>query len=540
MNTTAARKPFLISTPLVGLGIRSERSIVRHERRYLLLALAIFTLVAAYHACTVPLWFDEFFTLFISRLASLPEMLRAMPADGQPPLQYLLTHLSLRLFGATELAVRLPELLAYMAAGLLTYRIVRRHGTAIQALFALAFLLASIVGTEQAYTARPYGLLIAFTALVFVCWQTSVLRQHHRFLPLCGVSLGIAGAVLSHHFGVIHTGLLLGAGETTRLIQRRRLDGHMVAAIGVGLSPLAVTLPLARQSHLLLGEAILHSSNFWAKPSLTALWRSYLFMTAPFLLCLVAGLAFLPWPGRTAAGHTSPLSPVPAHEWAATGALCVLLPVQFLLAAFGTGYFHHKYAVSCSLGLALFGAWALPRLRLGRLRIFPQPALALSTLCYLLLVAATLSVDMMHQPMWNARPGAKAVSSVVLKAPDELPIVVDSSFDYPQEWCYAPPSLKQRFTYLFDNPYALQQTDFLAELSLTYDRAYIPLPISNYASFLEDHPHFLLLRSGISRFNWTDSRLASAGWHLTPIASSGEDVLFQVDAPPSPIPLPTH
>ena len=97
MNTADAKDPVLASTSLVALGIRSERSIVRHERRYLLLALSVFALFAAYHACIVPLWFDEFFTFFISRLTSLPEMLRAMPADAQPPLQYLLTHVSLRI-----------------------------------------------------------------------------------------------------------------------------------------------------------------------------------------------------------------------------------------------------------------------------------------------------------------------------------------------------------------------------------------------------------------------------------------------------------
>jgi hypothetical protein len=206
-----------------------------------------------------------------------------------------------------------------MAVGLLTYRIVRRHGTAVQALFALGLLLGSIVGIEQAYTARPYGLLIAFTALVFACWQAAALRQHHRLLPLCGVSLGMAGAILSHHFGVVYIGVLLATGETARLIQRRRLDGWMVAANAAGLSPLVITLPLAHQSHVILGEAVLHAANYGGRPKLMN-FLVYLLMAALPLLCLVAVLAFLPWHRRTSAVRSSVPPPVPARVGCGCGA----------------------------------------------------------------------------------------------------------------------------------------------------------------------------------------------------------------------------
>ena len=488
----------------------------------------MFAFFAVYHALTVPLWFDEFFTLFISRLPSLPEMLRAMPADGQPPLQYLLTHLFLRVLGESELSLRLPELLAYMAVGLLTYRIVRRHGTAVQALFALGLLLGSIVGIEQAYTARPYGLLIAFTALVFACWQAAALRQHHRLLPLCGVSLGMAGAILSHHFGVVYIGVLLATGETARLIQRRRLDGWMVAAIAAGLSPLVITLPLAHQSHVILGEAVLHAANYGGRPKLMN-FLIYLLMAALPLLCLVAILAFLPWPRRTSAGRSSVPPPVPAHEWTAVAALSLLLPIQMLLAALETGVLAARYTIGTSLGLALLCAWGLPRL--ARLRVIAQPLLALSTLCFLLLVAATLLLENMHQPIWNAQPGAEAVSPLLLNAPPELPIVVANLRDYPAEWWYSPPSIKQRIKYLSDVPYAVKQADFLGELSLILDQAYIPLRTSDYAAFIANHPHFLLLCTGNSLANWVPRRLAGSGWRLTPIASSGANVLYRVDRP---------
>jgi 4-amino-4-deoxy-L-arabinose transferase-like glycosyltransferase len=528
MSASATRKSFRISTWPAALGIRCEQSITLHERRYLLLALAIFALLSAYCAYTVPLWYDEFFTLFISQIASLPKMLRAMPDGGQPPMQYLLTHLSLRLFGETEFAIRLPEMLAYMAAGLLIYKIVRRHGTAIQALFALAMLLGATINREHAYTARPYGLLIAFTALTFYSWQTATLREHHRLLPLCGVALGIGGAILSHYFGVVHTGLLLAAGETARLIERRRLDGWMIAAITAGLTTLALTLSLARQTNLVLNVNILNSTNFWARPSPIHL-LFYLFMVSLPLLFLVAIFACMLWPGRTLASRASALHSVPAHEWAAAGALALLLPILLLLTKFLTGYFIMRYAISCSLGLALLAGWALPHF--GRLRTIAQPLLALSTLCFLLFIATTILLNNIHLPIWKAQPGTEAVSTVLLSAPAGVPIVVANAFDYVPEWWYAPASIQQRLVYLSDIQYAVHQPDFFPENSLTSLHDYIPLRIADYAPFVSSHSTFLLFKSGLPRLTWIVPRLANAGWRLTPIAQSGGDVLYRVDRP---------
>jgi hypothetical protein len=126
MSDAATAGPSI--TPPAGLGGLLAQSITRHEQVFVFVAVVVFGSSAAYRAFTTPLWFDEFFTLFISRLSSLSEMLRAVPADGQPPLQHLLTHVFVRLFGESEFGVRALELSCYLAAGLLTYRIVRRHG----------------------------------------------------------------------------------------------------------------------------------------------------------------------------------------------------------------------------------------------------------------------------------------------------------------------------------------------------------------------------------------------------------------------------
>jgi len=528
MNAASANPPVGILAWLVGLGMRAQQSIQRHERRCLFVTLAIFALLTAHHACTTPLWFDEFFTFFISRLPSLPQMLRVIPADGQPPLQYLLTRLSLLLFGQSEFAIRLPEILAYIAAGLLTYRIVRRHGSSVQALFATVTLLGSYVDFEHAFMARPYSLLLAFTALAFLCWQHAAVTGRRLIPALCGLALGIAGAVLSHHFGVLCAGIFLLPGEAARLCQRRRLDLWMAATILAGLSPLAFTLPLAHQSSRDLGQAILHSSTFWAKPSPLHL-LGYVGMIAWPPICLFALFAFLPWPQRKTPISSSSTVPVPAYEWAAAVGLSLLLPVLLVISSFETGYFISRYAISSSLGLALLSGWALPRL--PGLRAVAQPLLALSTLASLLFVGIFLLWAQFADPAQRGLKDANAVSPLLLNAPEGLPIVIASAFDYVPDWWYAPPSLRERLVYLADPPYAARQADFLPEFTLILDRQAIPMPVSNYADYTAAHPRFLLLRSGLVRLNWTDTRLANSGWHLTPIAKSGSDILYQVDHP---------
>lgn len=508
-------------------GERCEKILVRHERVAVLLALLLFLLSIAFNVLTRPIWFDECFTLFISRLPSLQQMLPAMPADSQPPMQYLLTHVSMRLFGETELGLRLPEMLAYLAAGLLTYRIVRRHGSAGQALFAMAALLACPINVVQSATARPYGLLVFFSALVFLCWQAAGLRTGSRLLPLCGITLALAGAIFTHHLAVVDIGLFLLAGELVRLRNRRRFDLPMTAAILAGMSPLLFTLSLARQTQLVLGEPIRHAATFWISPTLTNLgaYRSMF----PLPLAAIAILCALRISLESKPPAAGPLPAVPAHEWAATASLSLVLPVQMLLTSFEHGYFFPKYAVNTSLGLALLSAWGLPRIR--GLREMTRPLMVLSAAAFLLFCATIVGARQILHRDAHADLAASAVSPLLINAPAGEPIVIANAWNFTSQWWYAPTALQQRLVYLYDTNYAVHQSDFVPELSLVADKSYLPVPTAAYSQFIVTHSHFLLLSSGIPRLNLASVRLSSSGWRMTPVNRAGSDVLYQVDRP---------
>jgi hypothetical protein len=514
-----------VSDILVDFGGAVARFISRHERLCLLVAVAISGSTATYRAYTTPLWFDEFFTLFIARLSSFSEMVRGIPADGQPPLNYLLTHVFIRLFGETELGLRLPAIICYLATGLITYKIVRRHGTPAQALFALVFVYGSWMSAEQAIIARPYELLAMCTALTFSFWQVAAAKERRRFFSLCGVGVGVAGCVLSHYFGVIYAGLFLLVGETVRTIQRRKFDTVMMAAIGAGLLPVAFTLSLAHQTEALLGEPVRRSVNFWAKPS--AINLTYYFrMVPPELVLFVLLFGVLMLGKHKHANDEEAVPGVPAYEWAAAGALSLLFPVLLAVAFVKTGYFQPKYAIGTSMGLAFAMAWGVPRIAF--LRRTAQPLLALCTLAFLLVSAKDLLWLPVHQSI-RPQQTKNAFSPVLLSAPGDLPIVVANAFDYLPEWWYSPLAVRERLVYLADRAFAIRQTDFLPELSLALDNRYAPMPVADYAAFIDTHEHFLLLASGNPRLVWVPARLQEAGWRLTMIAKSGQDSLYQVD-----------
>ena len=75
-------------------------------------------LFAVANAAIRQLWFDELLTFHVSKLGNAADIWAALEktADGQPPISYLLTAFFHLLLGETELATRLPSLLAFAIA----------------------------------------------------------------------------------------------------------------------------------------------------------------------------------------------------------------------------------------------------------------------------------------------------------------------------------------------------------------------------------------------------------------------------------------
>ena len=506
---------------------------VRHER-WLACAIVAYAVVHCVGRAQREFWFDELFTFYISRLPNLDQIFRAISADGNPPLYYLLAHLSMRLMGETELATRFPAILAFAAGALGTYSFVRRRCGAIPALFAL-FAVATASAKTYGSEARPYTLLMAFSVLTLVSWQAATEERRSRFFPLAGMALGIAGAIASHHYGIFHVAIPLALGEATRLVRRRKLDLPLYGACVLGASMLIVTAPLMRETNLVLLNYIRESPTFYGRPRIASL-ESYMLMVNRRLLVVFFALLLLTWPLFSAVSHEPERKGIPAHEVAAAIGLALLVPIMIGITWIATGYYQPRYAIGTTIGIAILLGFAAQRL--GR---NASHGVSMALLCLVLLSVHYIGADanalidrLFRQPQHVAEASG---GSVLDSAPGREPIVFASPVFYLPAWWYATPAVRERLYYLSDLSFAIRQKDPLPELSLAANQAIVPSRVEDYRTFLTTHRRFLLYCKGNQGSycweldNWIRDRLLSEGWTVRPFDMRDDEALFMVEFP---------
>ncbi len=140
-----------------------------NERRaapFLLPLLALALLLRALPAARASLWLDELHTLYHAAQPDLGALFAGLRADNHPPLSFLLVRVSRALCGESELALRLPAVLAG-AAGVLVAASIARRLPGAQVRWAGPLLAAaSALHVAASAEARMYALL----ALCVVWW----------------------------------------------------------------------------------------------------------------------------------------------------------------------------------------------------------------------------------------------------------------------------------------------------------------------------------------------------------------------------------
>ena len=217
------------------------------------------------------------------------------------------------------------------------------------------------------------------------------------------------------------------------------------------------------------------------------------------------------------------------HEIAAALGLALLFPIMIGFTWLTTGYYMDRYAISAAVGIAILIGFASARL--GRNR---RQAMAVAALCTILL-AGRLARAGASQVIALRMAGASSVGledeTFLRTVPGNEPIVMASAMAYGEDFFYAPPSLRERLHYLADLPYAVRQRDFLSELSLTADQAYVLLKVDDYRKFLSTHNRFYVYKVGMPEQEWIMDRLLSEGWTLKVVSISGDTTLYLAQSP---------
>lgn len=207
-----------------------------------LLIILLLALLMRVAPINQPLWFDEAYTAWLTRMP-LREMLTATLDDVHGPLWYLIAGASVRVFGVTELALRLPSLVLGMLAVWLTYRLAREllgHQTALVAAGIMAFNPLAVYHSGES---RMYSLLLCG---VLVASLGSVTGK--RWAVIGGTAL----TLFSHNLGFIY---LPGIA----LLSWKANIKRVLPAMALGILPYALWLPslVYQMSHNQF------SGNYW-------------------------------------------------------------------------------------------------------------------------------------------------------------------------------------------------------------------------------------------------------------------------------------
>ena len=341
---TSAKRLFLLRAHLESLFTRLANFLEAQPLLSCLLLLCLTLPGMLGNSLNKPLWHDELFTYYIAQARDIPALLKDIRLiDLNPPLSYLATRLSYSIFGVNTLSCRLPEILGFLLAMLSLYLFVRRRAGTLYGLLAAGLLYAGAPGA-LAIEARPYGLLLGFSALSLLAWQLA--RERKSFAVL--LAFAGCGLLLSHIFSVF-VWASLAAAEAVRVAQRRKLEWSLVLAWSLPLVCLFTYLPQLR-AH---SQAIFPGAF---QPGVGTLFRFYnTWVEADVRTLLLTGVALLLLSGRrTFRGRLEPYLTLP--EWASIGFLFAIPLVVLLVLIRSHSAFFVRYATAGNIGLCVIAA----------------------------------------------------------------------------------------------------------------------------------------------------------------------------------------
>lgn len=483
---------------------------------FLALATAVYAWLGSRLCIEKAFWFDELYTYRLAAQPSIAELLSGLREgmDAQPPLDSLLRHASLQVFGTGELALRLPSLLAlYIAFVCLVWLGSRMHSGVAGILAGTMLFLGD--GYGYLMEARPYAIVLALTALCCVQWRLLAERDYES--PLLWFLLGATQslALAAHYYAC---GLLFCVGLAVLMAfreRRRFLPGAILMAIPLALAALWL-LPYASATVSNLG------SKWWSPaPSIPSSARVVLtqFSAQGFWLVTLLALAVLIARGGLE-NYTLRVRPA---EITLLAAILLVPFFHYLLANFVTHAYVSRYSLFALIAGCLLSG-ALLASRIPAARGFPL----LIAACGLLLIFFQLRYS---RTVLTTVTTVRGIAAEVAKLPPG-DIVVPSIKDFLQIHDYSDAPTKARLVLLYSDPHELRLLNSIAiskSLRLVCQREQIG--IKSYEDYIATHDRLLLLKPRDPDFIWIDKQLRADGFTFTLAPADSEQILFVATRP---------
>jgi hypothetical protein len=343
--------------------------------RWILPALGVVSLVGSCVLWSLrkQMWGDEVFTVTELRDPSLLHLLRAVPRLGGAgmPLFYLTAWPWARLFGFSDLSLRLYSSAGVCAAFLVLLAAMRRRFGAPAAFLGVAFgFFASLIVVEQNCEARGYGLYLLLAALAIVQALKAAESANPRPRDLILLALAQAGLAFGHILGLLYAGLILLALLAADLFARRfRLRVYLSCIAGwLALIPwipafeasAAVGRPhgwigIPTEGDLAASLSLwLFTGLYWQlHPPAAVIVAGWFLAVACLAILVVVSIAAL----RTAQQSSIYF----------VGFAFILAPVVFFVVSrIASPIFLPRYLIPSALGVAILAAAALSRSKPGK------------------------------------------------------------------------------------------------------------------------------------------------------------------------------
>ena len=421
-----------------------SETLERHKGAVLAVFSIAYFALTFYRASRKLFWFDELFTVYLSRLPDFKSVWHAVlnGVDFNPPVFYLLTRFSEHILGEGHIATRLPEILGFWVFCLCLFRFVSLRLSVLSACVSLLFPL--VTGAYwYAYEARAHGIVLGFCGIALISWQAAAERAARRGWWLFALGGSLACALLTHSYAfLIFAPIVLG--ELCRTISRKRLDWPVWTTIAASSLAVLASIPLV---HGAIAVATEVGSQAFFAASLGKIHTSYSSLLIPSGATILAG-----WLLLTCLFHeeTESLRHKPglrSYEVFALWAFVAIPLFEYAAARLTGAPFLSRYAISAIAGFACLLGGAVGK----------RPALAIATI---LLVVVQIGFDFQ-----------KFVSGTVLVEPSTgyqistrvhefneryqwmaedktLPIVLTDDLGFITNSFYAPPSMAPQLVYV--------------------------------------------------------------------------------------------
>jgi hypothetical protein len=493
----------------------------RHANLIVILLLIYVAIASLLQARNRAFWFDEVFTVVISRLGSMSDVWHALASAGDtsPPGFYVIERFLSGIVSNELIGFRLASILAVPLTSLCLYLFMRRDTDPVPACVAAVLPLLTVLYSTFSVEARAYAPMACALAITALAWQYASGKFGSVML-----ALSLVAAVSIHYYAIFALVPFAAAELTWTAFHRRLRPGVWLAFVAGGLSCIAYW-PLLNNLRQVYGR------NYWAKASVFRAITSYdeylSVMTLGATLGFVTILsgALLVYVVRTVRPRPDdPIPPdVPPPNCVLALGLLWLPWIALVAAQVAGGGIAARYTIGAALGIALSAGYVAYWLG--------QRASAVLLMCLLTAFACKETV------FWGAeiagrntrRVDVASLHRLIERGNPSEPIVVTNGMDFVPLAYYAPQSTTKRLVALVDPESARQHsgTDSI-ELDLLVLQKYMPITVKSYEEFELAHDRFLLYATP-GHGEWWKERLLRDGLTLTTIAADGSRVLYRVE-----------